>query len=305
MDALAPINAILARGGEGVLAVISDVEGPSYRPLGATMAIFAAGDTYGNLSSGCIEADLAIHAMDAKAAGEMRILRYGLGSPFKDIELPCGGGLEITLLPRPALADLSALSMLGQKRQAATLRIDLETGALALLDRGDTSRASAALFIRFKPEITFVVFGKGPEASTFAGLADASGYGVTFASPDEATLHAVAALGCETLRLPAFGYPSGLAIDDRTAVLLFFHDHEWEPEILMGALETKAFYIGAQGSMRARDGRLAAMRALGVSEADLGRLHGPVGLIPSVRDPRTLAVSVLADVLAQAMEAPQ
>lgn len=90
-------------------------------------------------------------------------------------------------------------------------------------------------------------------------------------------------------------------MDDRTAVVLFFHDHDWEPPILAGALETEAFYIGAQGSQRARDARLLMLRGMGVSDAACARLHGPVGVIPSARDAGTLAVSVLAEVLAKAM----
>jgi len=81
---------------------------------------------------------------------------------------------------------------------------------------------------------------------------------------------------------------------------LFFHDHDWEPPLLADALKTEAFYIGAQGSQRARDARLADLRAMDVPEEQLTRLTGPVGLIPSARDPGTLAVSVLAEVLSKA-----
>ena len=85
--------------------------------------------------------------------------------------------------------------------------------------------------------------------------------------------------------------------DERSAIILFFHDHDWEPRILKRALETPAFYIGAQGSRRARDARHQEMLLLGVKKKALRRLKGPIGLIPSARDPRTLAISVLAEVL--------
>lgn len=91
-----------------------------------------------------------------------------------------------------------------------------------------------------------------------------------------------------------------MKIDPRTAIILFFHDHDWEPGILADALTSDAFYIGAQGSRRARDVRLLELEAMGVSKTDRARLFGPVGLIPSVRDAKTLAVSTLAEILAQA-----
>lgn len=89
--------------------------------------------------------------------------------------------------------------------------------------------------------------------------------------------------------------PEHVIVDPRTAILLFFHDHDWEPPILKQALTTPAFYIGAQGSKRARDSRHAALIELGMAEKDLTRLRGPIGLINSARDARTLAISVLAE----------
>ena len=103
------------------------------------------------------------------------------------------------------------------------------------------------------------------------------------------------------MRLTSKSFPDDLTIDDRSAIILFFHDHDWEPELLSGSLKTSAFYIGAQGSLHARETRLAAMREMGVSDDDLQRLHGPVGLIPSVKDPATLAISVLAEIVDKAM----
>ena len=72
--------------------------------------------------------------------------------------------------------------------------------------------------------------------------------------------------------------------------------------MLQAALAGPAFYVGAQGSLRAHQTRCAALRARGVDEAAIARLASPFGLIPSARDPRTLAVSVLADVLARAQQ---
>jgi xanthine/CO dehydrogenase XdhC/CoxF family maturation factor len=79
--------------------------------------------------------------------------------------------------------------------------------------------------------------------------------------------------------------------------------HDWEPPILIEALKTPAFYIGAQGSQRARDTRFAALRKMHVTSDDLIRLRGPIGMIASARDPRTLAISVLAEVISEGTSA--
>lgn len=298
-----PIDALLAADAPAVLAVIAGVEGPSYRPVGAMMAVFDADERAGTLSSGCIESDISLHALDVARTGDVKVLRYGRGSPFVDIQLPCGGGLDILLLPNPDRDVLATVSRKTRDRHACTLEIDTSTGAMACVEAGETGWDDTTLRVRFVPNINFLVFGKGPEASTFAGLVQSAGYPNTLLSPDTETLEIGAASGCLTRHLIGQSVPTDILVDDRTAITLFFHDHEWEPPILAQALETPAFYIGAQGSQRARDARMAVLDAMGVSEEAMARLHGPVGLVPSARDPGTLAVSVLAEVLAKAMVA--
>lgn len=295
-----PIDAILARDGDAVLAVITGVEGPSYRPVGATMAVFPDRQRAGTLSSGCIENDIALHALEALAAGRPAVVRYGRGSPYIDIRLPCGGGLDILLLPRPDRAVLGRLAERRRQRAPSTLRIARDDGALSLGETGETGWDGAVFNLRFAPEIRFLVFGKGPEAGTFAALVQSAGFPNLLLSPDEETLEHGRAMGCETRALTAKAFPADLAVDPRTAVVLFFHDHDWEPPILAGVLSNPAFYIGAQGSRMARDARNLELEALGIDAGALGRLRGPIGLLHSARDARTLAISVLAEVLSVA-----
>jgi len=292
-----PIAELLDRTEDGILAVIVGVEGPSYRPEGAVMAVDGLGRRTGTLSSGCVENDIALHALKALETGRPKVIRYGRGSPFMDIQLPCGGGLEIALVPRPDRIVLRDLTEARAARRAATLDIDLGTGAMALSAEGETGREGDTFHVRFPPEIRFLVFGKGPEASTFAALVQAAGYPNLLLSPDDETIEAGHAAGCATRHLTSTGFPEDLAVDERTAIVLFFHDHDWEPPILMGAVLTPAFYIGAQGSRRARDARIMELEGMGLTEEQRARLRGPIGLVPSARDARTLAVSVLAEVL--------
>ncbi len=294
-----PVSSLLAAPHPAVLALISDVEGPSYRPLGATMTVFGEAERTGTLSSGCIEDDIALHAMEALKDRKPTTVRYGRGSPFMDIKLPCGGGLEILLLPDPDRTVLEKLQAHRAQRIGVTLSVDMTTGQIDLLPEGETMRRGNTLMVRFEPELRFLVFGKGPEACTFAALAQAAGYPNMLISPDEETRASAEASGCETLYIPTPQFPQNLPVDHRTAIVLFFHDHEWEPPIIARALETEAFYIGAQGSRAASMTRNNALRDLKVSETDIERLAGPIGLIHSARDARTLAISVLAEVVDQ------
>ncbi|RRH77397.1 XdhC family protein [Falsigemmobacter faecalis] len=274
---LAALRAALQRGEPAALAVITGVLGASYRPLGAGMVVTAGGQRFGNLSSGCIERDVEIHALAALADGQIRHLRYGQGSAWQDLQLPCGGGLDILLLPCP---DARAL----------------EAAALALAARREADLTLGPLRLTLLPELRFLIFGKGPETRALAQMAHAAGYLSEVFSPDPETLE-----GLPEARLtPGSDWPEGVAIDPRTAVTLFFHDHDREPQLLARALSSEAFFIGAQGSARAAATRDEALRQAGIPEPALTRLARPFGLIPSVRDPRSLAISVLAQVLDRA-----
>ncbi len=293
----APLAALADADVPGVMAVITGVEGPSYRPLGAVMALFADDRHVGTLSSGCVEADLALHAANALADGNPATVRYGRGSPFIDIQLPCGGGLEILLVPQPDKSVLGQVCETLRARKACALAIDVPSGALGFESGTETGRSGDTFRIFLEPELNFLVFGKGPEASTFAALAQSAGYPNLLLSPDEETLEAGRAAGCDTRHMVRKGMPDGVEPDPWTSVTLFFHDHDWEPQILMKAITSPAFYVGAQGSRRARAARDLELEAMGLNQAEIGRIHGPIGLVPSARDARTLAVSVLAEVL--------
>ncbi|WP_372803514.1 XdhC family protein, partial [Paracoccus seriniphilus] len=153
-----PVLAALATNG-GVLVMLTGIEGRFYRPIGAMMAVLPDGNQVGQLSGGCVEGDIGLHAAQLAAIGEETTLRYGAGSPFFDIRLPCGSGIEVSLLRvsgdqiRPALSNLA-------QRRIATLAL----GALPQ--------------VQIQPETRIVVSGEGDEAASFATLAQAAGYDV-------------------------------------------------------------------------------------------------------------------------------
>ena len=283
---------------QGVLAVITETLGTSYRTVGTMMAFGEDGRRLGSLSSGCIEDDIWDHARTCLATGQSKPLRYGTGSPFFDLKLPCGGGLSILLIPRPDRSLLGKALDLGDRRQTAILSVGLPDGSLMLVP--DTTPQPDRLAIGLKPELRFWVFGHGVEALSFALMTDAAGYDVTLFGQQslQADLSRIATLNVQTVTsFTSFTCPEP---DSRTAVTLFFHDHENEARILSQVLTSPAFYIGAQGSLRARQRLLDELADLGLDPQTIARLLPDFGLIPSCRDPRTLAVSVMAHVLSLA-----
>ena len=137
---------------------------------------------------------------------------------------------------------------------------------------------------RYIPALRLQMFGEGPELEALSALAATAGV-------------EVAAHGKDALSLGR--RPAGLAADPWTAVVLLFHDHEWEQAILEWALETPAFHIGAQGGAPARATRLERLTAAGAPEDQLARIRSPIGAIAHSREPGVLALSVLAEIVGE------
>lgn len=284
-----PLAAALQRPDEAVLAVITSVIGPSYRGLGAMMCFFGDGTSAGGLTNGCVEADLARHARTVLDTGKVIRLRYGTGSPFFDIRLPCGGGLDITLYPAPNPQVLRDIARHKAKRAGFALRL-AGGGTLTAQESQPTGWDADDFIVDQPPALQFMIFGEGAEATIFTRLVHAAGYTHHLITPSEATLAAALRSECQATLMTSTSVVTQFnAFDPRTAVVTFFHDHDLEISILNAAMSSSAFYIGAQGSQKVAANRIEVLRSMGVGCEPLKRLRGPIGLIQSSRDPKTLA----------------
>ena len=95
-----------------------------------------------------------------------------------------------------------------------------------------------------------------------------------------------------------------LAIDRYTGVCLLTHDPKIDDPALIAALRAECFYIGALGSRKTHAKRVERMMAEGFSEADLARIHAPIGLDIGSVSPAEIAVSVLGEIIAALRKKP-
>ncbi|MGD9095580.1 MAG: XdhC family protein, partial [Chromatiales bacterium] len=84
----------------------------------------------------------------------------------------------------------------------------------------------------------------------------------------------------------------------RTAIVTLAHDPKQDDLGLSAALESGAFYIGALGSRQSAQARNRRLEALGYSQADIARIHGPAGLAIGSKRPAEIALSILAQITA-------
>jgi xanthine dehydrogenase accessory factor len=81
------------------------------------------------------------------------------------------------------------------------------------------------------------------------------------------------------------------------AICVLTHDHKFDIPALVGALNTKAGYIGAMGSRATHEGRVERLRAEGVDPDDIGRIMAPIGIDIGARTPEETAVSICAEII--------
>ncbi|HMQ32671.1 MAG TPA: XdhC/CoxI family protein [Chloroflexaceae bacterium] len=86
-------------------------------------------------------------------------------------------------------------------------------------------------------------------------------------------------------------------LDARSCVAVLTHDPKLDDPALRVALRSPARYVGALGSPTTHQKRLERLRAEGFAEAELARIHGPIGLTIGARTPEEIAVSILAQII--------
>jgi len=232
-----------------------------------------------------------LNAQSAMQTGETMRVLYGRGSPYWDVPLPCGGALEIQIFPFPDKDILNAVAKSLKARKPAMLTLQSD-GMLLPYPTG------LGLHLTILPQIRVLAFGTGMETLCFAELAQAASCKIEVFSPDPDIL----TLFSSATPLVSNRWPEDVLVDDRSAIVTFFHDHDRESAILTTALASSAFFIGAQGSLRAHKARRETLLAHGCPPENINRLTFPLGLIPSTRDPQTLSVSVLAHILNSVIE---
>jgi xanthine dehydrogenase accessory factor len=164
---------------------------------------------------------------------------------------------------------------------------------------GERRRDELSVFVQsFAPPPRMLVFGAIDFAAAVARAGKFLGYRVTVC--DARPVFATAARfpeADEVITDWPHRYLAGIATDDRTVICVLTHDPKFDVPLLEVALRIPAAYIGAMGSRRTHDDRLARLREAGLTEEELARLRSPIGLDLGARTPEETAVAIAAELI--------
>lgn len=296
-DVLGFVAQELQAGRRAALVTIVALDGPFSRPLGAQLGVAADRRFIGSISGGCLESALTEEAVRLIEADHNAVLRYGRGSPYLDVRLPCGGGISLHVNVRPDLEVLRSVLALGLERQPFAIRFHPDPPATDMrIGEAEETPVTGEFIRAYAPRLRLVLAGRGWEVVAMARLARNWDCELVAVSQEPATLEQCRPFADQLIALTTPTQAPKLPLDRHSALACLFHEHEWEAPLLLDALRSPAFYVGALGSKQTQADRVEALRDLGAGATDIARLKSPIGLFPAM-DPKSIALSALAEIV--------
>ncbi len=275
------------QGASIALVTLVAIEGNAPYPIGSQMLVSETGQFIGQITGGCAEVAIADQACIAIKNRQNATIRYGLDSPYFDIKLPCGSGVDVYFDVELSTQTLRQIDTELNARRAVVQSLDTKLG------RVDKC---------YRPTPRLVLAGQGPIMIQLAELATQTGFEVACIAQNSATKALLKSADFNSNSIESFTTASGHkelvdGLDMYSAFVSVFHEHEFEAPLLQSALESQAYYIGALGSRKTHTARCETLRAQGVIQEQLDRVHGPVGLDIGANTPSQIAISILSEVI--------
>ncbi|AAV95885.1 XdhC/CoxI family protein [Ruegeria pomeroyi DSS-3] len=294
------------------LATVVETWGSAPRRVGAQLVIGGDGRIEGSVSGGCVEGAVIVEALEALEEGQARLLEFGVSDEDAfAVGLACGGTIRVLVEPvGQVLSEVMLAELVAARasRQALAYVVDTARGTRALvrdaypermrMDRSGFDEDGRTFVAVHNPPLRLIVVGAVHIAQALVPMARIAGYDPVVIDPREAFASDARFPGETILHDWPDEAVAKLGLDARTALVLLTHDPKLDDPALEAALAADVFYIGALGSTRTHAKRVARMQEAGFTEAQIGRIHGPVGLDIGAAGPAEIAVAILAQMTA-------
>ncbi|GJQ51735.1 MAG: xanthine dehydrogenase accessory factor [Anaerolineaceae bacterium] len=330
-DILSDVEKWIDAGETIALATVTLTWGSAPRKIGAHMAFTPSGKITGSVSGGCVENAVIEAGLQTLQDGKPQLLHFGVADEDAwGVGLMCGGSIDVFVQPldveifyaikkaveneelivhavvvKGADDALGKQALIQQNRiQLGSLGAENDARILELSADISATRQTALdeetqVFINvMPPPTTLVIVGGVQVAVALATFAKTIGYKTILVDPRKAW-------GNET-RFPHVDQLIQLWIDEAfarieinssVAVTVLTHDPKIDDPALKAAVESSAFYIGALGSKKANAKRIERLRNDGVSEAQIARIHAPIGLDIGAQNPEEIALAIMAQIV--------
>ncbi|QYF94285.1 XdhC family protein [Massilia sp. PAMC28688] len=302
-DVIRTAHGWLGAGHRCELVTVVRTWGSSPRPIGAMLAIRDDGRVIGSVSGGCIEDELIervrVHGITRSVP---EILTFGISADDAHrFGLPCGGTIELAVEPLSAASAMDELLSRLDRHELLARRLDLRSGQVTLSAAAPgavQTRTGEALITIHGPRWRLFIIGAGPLSRFLAQIATGMDYAVTVCDPREEYRAEWDVPGVSLLHAMPDDVITDAALDARSAVVALTHDPKLDDLALMEALRSEAFYVGAIGSRVNNAKRRARLKYFDLTDAQIARLHAPIGLYIGSKTPAEIAISILAELTA-------
>ena len=303
LDVLKACDAWLAHGRRCELVTVIRTWGASPRPAGAMLAMCEDGRVVGSVSGGCVEDDLIDRV---RKAGMQRdkpeLVTYGISAEEAHrFGLPCGGTLQLVIEPLSAMSRIPELLERVTRHELVSRILHLDSGEAELVQGHPDQQVEVAdgrLTTLHGPRWRLLVIGAGQLSGFLAQIATGMDYQVLVCDPREEYRAGWHVHGVEVVHMMPDDFILAQKPDSRCAVVALTHDPKLDDLALMEALRSPAFYVGAIGSRVNNAKRRERLKQFDLSDAQVHRLHGPIGLHIGSRVPPEIAISILAEMTA-------
>ncbi|NQZ54432.1 MAG: XdhC family protein [Piscirickettsiaceae bacterium] len=285
------------------LVTVVNTWGSSPRPVGSLLGIRQDGALIGSVSGGCIEDDLVERLCNKSIDGSLpQLVSYGVTrDESQRFGLPCGGTLQLVIEPLNDIENLQQILDAIEQGLIVSRHLNMQTGQITIQPatyKQALTFDAKELKTVFGPRWRLLIIGAAQVSHFLADMATALDYQVMVCDPREAYLSTWPLQDIPIIRRMPDDVVIEMIPDQHTAIVCLSHDPKLDDMALLEALISDAFYVGAIGSHSNNQKRRERMAMFDISEDEIARLHGPIGLSIGSKTPPEIAISILAEITA-------
>jgi xanthine dehydrogenase accessory factor len=283
------------------LVTVIETWGSAPRPPGALLCLRDDGQVAGSVSGGCVEDDLIDRLRHGERVATPSLIAYGVTKEeAARFGLPCGGNLRLVQEPLQSAAWIDDILARTARHELVARRMLLATGAVTVepASRGDAFAFDGQQLVAlFGPRWRLLIIGAGQLSRAVAQMAVMLDFEVICCDPREEYNLSWDVPGTTFSKAMPDDLVLELQLDPHSAVVAVTHDPKLDDLVLLEALKSPAFYIGALGSRGNTAKRRERLELFDLTPAEIDRLHGPIGLDIGSKTPAEIAVSIVAEIV--------